>query len=138
MAGDHHTRSDDIAVASLVLYAADLEATEAFYRALGLDLHQEQHGDGPVHSVTRLGGDVHFALHQADPTEPSANPAWQQAGSSFPGVWVADLDATAEALRGDDHLILLEHEVRSWGCRTVAEDPDGRAIEINQRGHCDT
>jgi hypothetical protein len=21
-----------------------------------------------------------------------------------------------------------------WGCRAVAEDPDGRAVEVNQRG----
>lgn len=133
---DHHTRTDAVQVASLVLYAADLGRTEGFYRALGLDLRQERHGDGPLHSVTRLGGDVHFAIHQADRDEPSANPAWRQAGSSFPGVWVEDLDASTEAVRGDDHPVLLDHESRSWGCRAVVEDPDGRAVELNQRGHC--
>lgn len=135
MAGDH-TRTPEVRVASLVLYAVDLSATEGFYRALGLDLVPEQHDGGPVHSVTRLGGDVHFAIYQADPSSPSANPAWQQAGSSFPGVWVTDLDATTDALRAGDHTILLEHEDRSWGCRVVAEDPDGRPIEVNQASHC--
>lgn len=136
VAGDHHTRTSEVQVASLVLYAADREATEAFYRALGLDLVPESHDGGPVHSVTTLGGDVHFAVYQADPTEPAANPAWQQAGSSFPGLWVSDLDATTEALAAAGHPILLTHESRSWGCRVVVEDPDGRPIEVNQRSHC--
>ena len=32
--------------------------------------------------------------------------------------------------------MLTGHEQMPWGCRMVAEDPDGRAVEINQRGHC--
>ncbi|MGD0062645.1 MAG: hypothetical protein ABSB76_04285 [Streptosporangiaceae bacterium] len=32
--------------------------------------------------------------------------------------------------------VLTAHEVMPWGCRVVAEDPDGRAVEINQRHHC--
>lgn len=134
---EHHTRTDDISMASLVLYASDLGRTEAFYRALGLVLEQEQHDGGAVHSVTRLGGEVHFAIYQADPDGPAVNPAWQQAGSSFPGIWVNDLDATADAVRSGGHSILLAHEDRSWGCRMVTEDPDGRAVEVNQRDHCD-
>lgn len=136
MGADHHTRTTGIGIASIVLYAADLTATEAFYRALGLDLVPESHDAGPVHSVTTLGGDVHFAIYQADPAEPTANPAWRQAGSSFPGLWVPDLDAAATALEDAGHQILLTHETRSWGCRFVVEDPDGRAVEVNQRAHC--
>jgi catechol 2,3-dioxygenase-like lactoylglutathione lyase family enzyme len=29
--------------------AADLEKSLAFYRALGLEFQQEQHGNGPIH-----------------------------------------------------------------------------------------
>ena len=76
-------------MASLVLYAADPGSTAAFYRALGLALEDEDHGEGPVHFATELGG------------------------------------AT-----------LTAHEQMPWGCRIVAEDPDGRAVEVNQRGHC--
>lgn len=136
MAGDHHTRTTGIGIASLKLYASDLEATEGFYRLLGLDLVAERHGDGPVHSVTTIDGDVHLAVHQADTSESAAHPAWQQAGSTFPGLWVPDLDAAAAALEAAGHPILLAHEARSWGCRVVAEDPDGRAVEVNQRAHC--
>jgi hypothetical protein len=28
------------------------------------------------------------------------------------------------------------HERMDWGCRVVVQDPDGRAVELNQRGHC--
>ena len=37
-------------MASLVLFAADSEATAAFYRALGVEFEDEDHGEGPVHS----------------------------------------------------------------------------------------
>jgi catechol 2,3-dioxygenase-like lactoylglutathione lyase family enzyme len=40
-----------IEVASLVLVAADPEATAAFYRALGVEIEDEDHGEGPVRSL---------------------------------------------------------------------------------------
>jgi hypothetical protein len=85
--------SDDASVteiASLVLFAADAANTAQFYRAIGLELEHEDHGEGPVHFAVDLGG-VHFAT---------------------------------------------EHEQMPWGCRVVVEDPDGRAIEVNDRTHC--
>jgi lactoylglutathione lyase len=33
----------------IVIRAADLDKSLAFYRALGLEFAQEQHGTGPVH-----------------------------------------------------------------------------------------
>ena len=126
MAADHHTRTPEVRVASLVLYAADLERDRGLLPAARASTWCPRATTAdPVHSVTTLGGDVHFAVYQADPGEPPANPAWQQAGSSFPGLWVADLDATTEALADAGHPILLSHEARSWGCRVVVEDPDG-------------
>lgn len=136
MAGDH-THTTDVALASLVLYAADLPRTSAFYGTLGLRLSDEQHDGGPVHAVTRLG-DVHFAVYQSEggARATGGHPGWQRPGSSLPGVWVTSLDRTTAALRDDHHPILLEHQMRSWGCRIVAEDPDGRTVEVNQRDHC--
>jgi catechol 2,3-dioxygenase-like lactoylglutathione lyase family enzyme len=48
-------------VASLVLFAADPEATAAFYQALGVELEDEDHGEGPVHFASELGP-IHFAI----------------------------------------------------------------------------
>lgn len=136
MAGEsRHPVTSTIEVASLVLYASDRRRTAAFYRTLGLDLVDERHDGGPEHSVTNLGS-VHFAVYQADRPDPAQPPPWHQPGCSFPGVWVEDLEATTGALRSAGHPVLLDHETRSWGCRTVVADPDGRPIELNQRDHC--
>jgi hypothetical protein len=52
-------------MASLVLYAASTQSTAAFYRALGVTLADEDHGEGPVHFATELGP-VHFAIYPAE------------------------------------------------------------------------
>jgi lactoylglutathione lyase len=106
----------------------------AFYRAVGLQLHDEDHGGGPVHYATDING-VHFALYSA-PDSPTRAPQWRDAGSSFPGFYVTSLDDTMAALTVLKAPVLTGHQVRDWGCRAVVEDPDGRPIEINQRDHC--
>ncbi len=120
-------------IASLVLFAADADKTAEFYRAIGLEFEHEDHGEGPVHFATELGG-VHFAIY---PTEVSGRaPARRAVGSSFPGFYVAALDEVTESLRQVGARVVTEHEQMPWGCRVVVEDPDGRAIEINDRAHC--
>ncbi len=121
-------------LASLVLFSRAPAPTVAFYRALGIDLVDEQHGDGAVHHAAELGG-VHIAVLDAS-QQPSAVPGFRQAGTVFPGFWVDDLDTTAAALRALGASTVVDHQVREWGCRIVIADPDGRAVEINQRGHC--
>lgn len=120
-------------MASLVLYAASLPATTAFYRALGLKLEDEDHGEGPVHFATELGP-VHFAIYPAE--GPGRAGERRSGGSVFPGFYVESLDGAAEALAQAGARVLTGHQQMPWGCRVVAEDPDGRAVEINQRGHC--
>jgi lactoylglutathione lyase len=120
-------------IASLVLFAADADKTAGFYRAIGLELEHEDHGEGPVHFAIELGG-VHFAIY---PTEDGGRaPARRAAGSSFPGFYVQGLDEVTESLRRTGAPVLTEHERMPWGCRVVVEDPDGRAVEINARAHC--
>jgi predicted enzyme related to lactoylglutathione lyase len=120
-------------MASLVLFAADIDKTAEFYRAIGLELEHEDHGEGPVHFAMELGG-VHFAIY---PTDVSGRaPARRAAGDSFPGFYVAALDDVTESLRRTGARVLTEHEQMPWGCRVVVEDPDGRAIEVNDRTHC--
>ena len=120
-------------MASLVLYAASPQVTAAFYRALGLELADEDHGEGPVHFAAELGS-VHFAIYPAQ--EPGRARERRSGGSVFPGFYVQSLDRAAEALARIGTPVLTGHQQMPWGCRIVAEDPDGRAIEINQRGHC--
>jgi lactoylglutathione lyase len=120
-------------MASLVLFATHSSATAAFYRALGLDLADEHHDDGPLHFATELGT-VHFAIYPAE--APGRARERRSGGSFFPGFYVESLDRTADALAAIGATVLTGHEHMPWGCRIVAEDPDGRAVEINQRGHC--
>jgi lactoylglutathione lyase len=120
-------------MASLVLFAVNPSATAAFYRALGLVLEDEHHGDGPVHFATELGP-VHFAIYPAE--APGRARERRSGGSFFPGFYVESLDQAAEALARTGAPVLTGHEQMPWGCRVVAEDPDGRAVEINQRRHC--
>jgi lactoylglutathione lyase len=120
-------------IASLVLFAASPAATMAFYRAVGLELEAEEHGDGPVHFATELGP-VHFAIY---PAEVAGRAGERRSGGSlFPGFYVESLDRAAEALAQVGAPMLTGHQEMPWGCRVVAEDPDGRAVELNQRGHC--
>jgi hypothetical protein len=59
-----------------------------------------------------------IAVLDASQQPPTGVAGFRQAGTVFPGFWVAD------------------HQERDWGCRVIVADPDGRAVEINQRGHC--
>jgi lactoylglutathione lyase len=120
-------------LSSLVLFAPDAGRTAAFYRALGVDLEDEAHEDGPVHFAAELGP-VHFAIYAA--AGPGRAPDRRGGGSSFPGFYVGSLDQATAALDRVGARILTGHEQMPWGCRIVAEDPDGRAVEVNQRGHC--
>jgi predicted enzyme related to lactoylglutathione lyase len=120
-------------IASLVLYAAEPERTATFYRAAGIALVDEDHGGGPVHAAAELGG-VHVAVYPAE--SPDRAPAQRRGGSSFHGFYVDSLDVTGAELGRLGAPVLSGHEEMPWGCRIVVEDPDGRAVEVNQRDHC--
>lgn len=119
-------------VASIVVFTEHLDRAVAFYRALGFPLEDEDHGDGFGHAAGDMGG-IHVAVVPA--TGPGQT-GWRAAGSTFVGVWVPSLEeATASVERLGASMLLL-HETCDWGCRIVVADPDGRAVEVNQRGHC--
>lgn len=117
----------------MVLFAADAARTIAFYRALGVPLADEDHGDGVVHAAADVGG-VHVAVFQGDAAGEQLG--WRRQGSTFAGFYVASLELTVVALEALGAKVLQLHQHRDWGCRVVVEDPDGRAVEINQRDHC--
>lgn len=118
---------------SLVLFSSSPAAAAAFYRALGVPLQDEDHGSGPVHFAAELGP-VHLAIYPAD--VPGRAGGRRCGGSTFPGFYVESLDHAAQALDEAGAPVLTGHQQVPWGCRIVVEDPDGRAVEVNQRGHC--
>ena len=123
----------DMRIASAVFFSGQLERCTAFYKALGVPLQDEDHGDGFVHAAADLDG-VHVAVFPA--ADSGRGPAHRTAGSVFLGFWVPSLDAALEALEPLGLKMVLEHQVCEWGCRVVVDDPDGRTIELNQKGHC--
>ena len=120
-------------VSSIVVFSVWPERTVTFYRSLGINLEDEDHGDGLSHAATEVG-DVHIAVFPAPGG--GAAPGWREGGSTFIGFYVDSLDETLATLRRIGATLLVDHQVREWGCRIVVEDPDGRAVEINQRAHC--
>jgi predicted enzyme related to lactoylglutathione lyase len=86
-----------------------------------------------VHFATELGP-VHLAIYPAE--TPGQASERRAGGSMFPGFYVASLDGAAQALVQAGAPVVTGHQQMPWGCRIAALDPDGRAIEINQPGHC--
>ncbi len=114
---------------ALVLFAANLERSVEFYRAIGIDLHLDDHDHAaaPAHYAADLGG-CHFAVFPA--AQPGRSPAFRTAGGDFPGFAVADVRRTVEALRGLGAEVTQEPSPYPWGVRAVVTDPDGRPVEI--------
>jgi lactoylglutathione lyase len=120
-------------VSSVVMFSTRPDRTIAFYRSIGVNLADEDHGDGRVHAAADLGP-VHLAVFRA--SEGGVAPGRRAGGSTFVGFYVDSLDQAVAALAAMSAPLLSGHETQDWGCRVVVEDPDGRAVEINQRAHC--
>jgi lactoylglutathione lyase len=115
-------------LALIVLRCRDLQASCAFYAALGLSLAEEQHGSGPVHHAAALGDTV-FELY---PGKPGAAPERTAAGATFLGFRVDDLDDVLAAVQASGASVVSTLAETPWGRRAVVLDPDGRAVELKQ------
>jgi lactoylglutathione lyase len=122
-----------VEVSSVVIMTSQVESCVAFYRTLGVPLEDEDHGDGILHAAVDIGG-VHVAVVPAAGS--GRSPGYRQSGSTFVGFWVSSLEATGMALQALGAEVFVKHEACEWGCRFVVADPDGRAVEVNQRAHC--
>jgi lactoylglutathione lyase len=120
-----------ISLGLLVLRVADIPASLAFYRALGLEFVEEQHGTGPVHYSCQLNGMV----IELFPGKPGTALDRRNAGATMIGFQVYDLDIVLENVSAMGATILTAPQVNNWGRRAVIQDIDGRAIELNQSAH---
>ena len=112
----------------LVLRTEHMNNSLDFYRALGFELTMEQHGSGPVHYSCQLGK----VVMEIYPGKPGVAPDRRTSGSTMVGFQVASLDESLKVLEAAGALVLTPAETNSWGRRAVVQDPDGRAIILNE------
>ena len=100
---------------TLVLRCQDIDRTQIFYSALGLQFEFEQHGNGPGHYSCDLGGIV-LELYPVDATRSASGPSQLQfAGPLFHELSEGPLPkALGRPRLGEDGLRFI--------------DPDGRAV----------
>jgi lactoylglutathione lyase len=113
----------------VVLRTAHMDAMLAFYRALGIEFAQEQHGSGPVHYACERNGMV-MELY---PGESGAAPDRKSGGATMLGFLVDDVDAVIAALEHAGVSVISVPKDTAWGRRALALDPDGRAVELVTR-----
>lgn len=111
----------------LVVRTSQLNRTLAFYRALGLEFRQEQHGSGPVHYASRLDSAV---MEIYPGTEQAVDR--RGSGASMLGFRVESVDDTVAALIEAGGEIVTSPRDSEWGRRAVVADLDGRAIELSE------
>jgi catechol 2,3-dioxygenase-like lactoylglutathione lyase family enzyme len=113
---------------------ADMAASLAFYRRLGLDIPAE--ADGAPHVEVDLGGGLRLAFDTED-TIRSFDPAWTsppaggRAGLAFACDSPAEVDATYAALTGAGYEGHLAPWDAFWGMRYASvHDPDGLGVDL--------
>jgi lactoylglutathione lyase len=112
----------------IVLRTSQMEATLAFYRALGFAFVEEKHGTGPVHYSTQIGSCV-MEIFPGEPAEPLGRKA---SGAAMLGFSVPSVDQTVEAVRQLGAQIVTAPTESLWGRRAVVVDPNGRGIELTE------
>jgi len=95
-----------------------------FYKALGIDFHEEQHGDGPVHWAADLNGIV-MEIYPAKSAE-------EVDVTTRLGFDVNDAASVLNTLRLSDFKIISDLKQTKWGLRAIVRDSDGRTVELVQ------
>jgi len=115
------------ALSLMVLRTSQMEASLAFYRALGFSFVEEQHGSGSVHYSTQLGASV----LEIFPGEPAAPLNRKAGGATMLGFSVGSVDEAVSAIKDLGAQVVTAPSDSPWGRRAVIVDPDGRAIELS-------
>jgi catechol 2,3-dioxygenase-like lactoylglutathione lyase family enzyme len=101
-----------------------MDSLLAFYRTLGLEFVEEQHGAGPVHFAA-TAGDLIFEIYPASDDRAVDS-------STRLGFKVANVDFILVTLQETGYEVISLAKSTEWGYRAVVRDPDGRSVEISQ------
>jgi predicted enzyme related to lactoylglutathione lyase len=117
------------AFSAILIVSEDPERLATFYReALGIPVHDEEHGDTDLHYGCELG-DLHFAIHPRSNFEQVGVP---RTGSVTMAFHVADANALAAAVEAAGHKVEYPPKDLGWCIMTAVRDPDGNYIEFTQ------
>lgn len=115
------------ALSLIVIRATDMEASLAFYRALGITFVQEQHGSGLVHYSYDFGGLVlELYPNKANSSQESST------HTTMLGFNVASLQSTLAELDKLGIKPKSEPKESDWGRWVNVTDPIGRTVQINE------
>lgn len=116
-----------IALSLIVLRSGDLEASLAFYSALGLALVEEQHGSGPIHHSCDFGGLVLelYPSHPGSAHKPNADETMLR-------FRVASLEATLVELKHLGVEPKSPPKNSAWGRWVSVVEPGGRTIQVSE------
>ena len=95
----------------VVIRSTDIEMAARFYRCLGIEFQEKQHGTGPRHFAADLGGMV-FEIY------PTKKPEDVDRTTRL-GFTVYDLHSTITSIRGLGSTIVNEPNESEWGLRAV-------------------
>ena len=112
----------------VTLRSANMETALSFYRALGFEFVEEQHGNGPRHHSSKAGSTV----LEIYPGDPGRAPERKSAGATLIGFGVANLDQALTSLTQLGAPVLTPAKESPWGRRAVVADPDGRAVDLSE------
>jgi predicted enzyme related to lactoylglutathione lyase len=118
----------ELTLGLLVLRSSQMEASLAFYHAIGLSFVEEKHGSGPIHYSCRVGASV-IEIYPGSAREPQNH---QESGATLLGFNVSSLDTVLDTLKQIGAPVLTDPKMSAWGRRAVVQDPDGRAVELLQ------
>lgn len=107
----------------LVIRSANLEAAEAFYRALGFQFEKHRHGKGLPHLAAESDGFV-FEIY------PQLDKSTSETRIGFAVTSVAETIETLITLGGE---IVSSPRQSEWGYRAVIKDLDGHSVELTEK-----
>ena len=116
----------DVALTLLVLKTRQVERLRAFYQSLGVELAEEQHGEGPVHFAGQVGG----VVVEVYPLPDDGSPVDSSIRLGFAVENVADV---VQALQGIGTKVIKPPTPLPSGFQAVVKDPDGRSVELSQK-----
>ena len=119
-----------------MVYAADVEATAAFYERLGFEMHFRLPDGGEPGYVGMKRGDSELGVTTVESPRLLAGVEPGGGGPRFElFVYVDDVDATVAALRADGMTVLRDAVDMPWGERVAfVADPEGNPVSLAQPG----